>query len=209
MNTNLPAKCQPFANHGIVSARTGALPSVPMFPLGAITRKMPFVFQYGSNCTAARLNGPKRLKRRAKDLGPAQTLEDFDIAFDVVSQRNGCAASNLVQTPGRKAWGVLYKLSKAVLEMLKDIEGPHYEEKPIRVIDARGKKRKASTFLVREGERRQGLATSAAYVSWIIYGLRDHSVPEDWIAHVLDVAVETNERANANAAEQIRLIKTL
>jgi cation transport regulator ChaC len=170
---------------------------------------MALVFQYGSNCTTARLNGPNRLQGRAKDLGRAQTVEDFDIAFDVVSKTNGCAASDLIQSPGRKAWGVLYRLSKSNLERLREIEGPRYEEKPIQVIDGKRKKRKATTFVVREKDRRGGLATSAAYVSWIVYGLRGHGVPEDWIAHVVDVAIATNERAGANAVEQIRLIKTL
>jgi len=170
---------------------------------------MALIFQYGSNSTSARLNGPNRLNGRAKDLGRAQTVEDFDIAFDVVSKTNGCAASDLIQTPGRKAWGVLYELSEDGLKRLKDIEGSRYEEKPILVIDEEGKKREASTFIVREEERRQDLATSAAYVSWIIYGLRDHRVPEDWIAHVIDVAVETNTRVGANAVEQMRLMKTL
>jgi len=170
---------------------------------------MPLVFQYGSNCTAGRLNGPSRLNGGAKDLGRAKTVEDFDIAFDVVSNTNGCAASDLIQSPGRKAWGVLYRLSKNNLERLREIEGLRYEEKPIQLIDEKRKKRKATTFVVREKDRREDLATSAAYVSWIVYGLRDHGVPEDWIAHVVDVAVETNQRAGANAMEQIRLIKTL
>ncbi len=160
---------------------------------------MPLVFQYGSNCTVGRLNGPSRLNGGANDLGRAKTVEDFD----------GCAASDLIQSPGRKAWGVLYRLSKNNLERLREIEGPRYEEKLIQVIDGKRKKRKATTFVVREKDRRGGLATSAAYVSWIVYGLRDHGVPEDWIAHVVDVAIATNERAGANAVEQIRLIKTL
>jgi hypothetical protein len=126
-----------------------------------------------------------------------------------VSKTNGCAASDLIQTPGRKAWGVLYKLSKDGLECLKDTEGSRYQEKPIQVIDEKGKKHEAKTFVVREKDRRQGIATSAAYVSWIVYGLRDHGVPEEWISHVLDVAVETNNRAGADAVEQIRLIRTL
>lgn len=170
---------------------------------------MPLVFQYGSNCTSARLNGPNRLKGRAKDLGRAQTVEEFDIAFDVVSKTNGCAASNLIQTPGRKAWGVLYELSEDGLKNLREIEGPRYEEKPILIVDQEGKEHQASTFVVREKERRPDLATSAAYVSWIIYGLRDHGVPEDWIAHVIDVTIETNNRAGAGVVEQTRLIKTL
>lgn len=170
---------------------------------------MPLVFQYGSNCTAARLNGPNRMKGAAKDLGRAKTVEDFDIAFDVVSHTNGCAASDLIPRPGLKAWGVLYKLSKVGLKKLRDIEGPRYEERPIRVIDKKRKKQNSTMFVVRQKDRREGLATSAAYVSWIVYGLRDHGVPEDWIAHVLNVAIETNRRATGNATEQIRLIETL
>jgi hypothetical protein len=170
---------------------------------------MPLVFQYGSNCTTARLNGPNRMKGAAKDLGLAKTVEDFDIAFDVVSNTNGCAASDLIKRPGRKAWGVLYKLSKKGLEMLRTVEGPRYEEKPIQVIGKKRKKHSATTFVVREKDRREGLATSAAYVSWIIYGLRDHGVPEDWIDHVRDVAIKTNRHAAGNATEQIRLIETL
>jgi AIG2 family protein len=170
---------------------------------------MPLVFQYGSNCTTARLNGPNRLKGAAKDLGRAKTVEDFDIAFDVVSDTNGCAASDLIKRPGRKAWGVLYNVSKSGLERLKAKEGPRYEKKPIRVIDKKRKRHNATTFLVLEKDRREGLAASAAYVSWIIYGLRDHGVPEDWIDHVRDVAIKTNRHAADNATEQIRLIETL
>ena len=177
---------------------------------------MTLVFQYGSNCTAGRLNGPSRLAGHAKDLGKAQTVEDFDIVFDVYSQTNGCAASNLVPTPGRKAWGVLYEVLDDFIrgrrtdgqKTLEQVEGPRYEEKAIRVID-QGGPRDAVTFLVREAERRHGFATSAAYVSWIVYGLRDHRVSEDWIGHVVDVAIETNTRASASADEQLRLIKTL
>jgi hypothetical protein len=178
---------------------------------------MPLVFQYGSNCTAARLNGPSRLAGHAEDRGRAQTVEDFDIAFDIYSQTNSCAASDLVPTPGRKPWGVLYEVAEDFIrgkrpdgqKTLKDVEGPRYEEKPISVIDQNGVRREAVTFVVREAERRPGLATSAAYVSWIVYGLRDHRVPEDWIAHVTEVAIATNARANTSTDEQIRLIKNL
>lgn len=170
---------------------------------------MPLVFQYGSNCTAARLNGPTRLNGHAEDQGRAQTVENYDIAFDVYSQTNGCAASDLVPTPGRRAWGVLYKLSDEDFEKLKKIEGPRYEPKPIRVRNQAGEEVNATTFLVKPGEHRTGLATNAAYVSWIVYGLRDHGVPEEYIGHVIEVAIEANQRAGASAAEQVRLIKTL
>jgi len=99
--------------------------------------------------------------------------------------------------------------SKNNLERLRKTEGLRYEERPILVIDKKRKKHKAATFVVREEYRREGLATSAAYVSWIVYGLRDHAVPEEWIAHVIDVAIDTNERADIQAGEQTRIIKTL
>ena len=174
---------------------------------------MPLVFQYGSNCTAARLNSPNRLNGKAEDRGRAQTVEGFDIAFDVYSKTNGCAASDLVPAPGRKAWGVLYEVPDDFIrgkrtdgkKTLTQIEGPRYEEKTIQVVDQGGRTCEARTFMVRETERRDGLATSAAYVSWIVYGLRDHGVPEDWIAHVVEVAVETNAHASSAAQEEARL----
>ena len=178
---------------------------------------MPVVFQYGSNALPGRLNGPNRLNNEAKDLGRAETVEEYDIVFDVYSQTNGCAASNLVRTPRRKVWGVLYKVPGDRVrgkradgqKTLAQIEGPRYEETSIRVLDSSGRQVDAIIFLVREKERRAGLATSAAYVSWIVYGLREHGVPEEYIGHVVEVAIATNTRARKSVGEQTKLIKNL
>lgn len=178
---------------------------------------MPLVFQYGSNATAGRLNGRKRLAGRATVVGRAQTVDEFDISFDVYSQTNGCAASDLVETKGRWAWGILYEVAEGDLrgrrsdgrKTLAQIEGERYEEKTIRVRDQNGDEHDAVTFVVKVADRREGLATSAAYVSWIVYGLRDHGVPEDYLEHVIENAIATNERAIEMATEQIRLVGTL
>jgi hypothetical protein len=155
---------------------------------------------------------------RATDLGRAETEEDFDIAFDVPSETNGCAASDLIHVPGRRAWGVLYEIADDDIRgrradgkrTLARIEGQRYEEKPIRVRDAHGALREAITFLVKDDERRENLATGAWYVSWIVYGLRDHGVPEQYIQHVVEVAITTNGGATADwAAEQSRIIGKL
>jgi hypothetical protein len=53
---------------------------------------------------------------------------------------------------------------------------------------------------VKESEKRTGLATSAADVSWIVYGLREHGVPEEYILRVIEVATEANTRAAADAS---------
>ena len=181
---------------------------------------MPLVFQYGSNCLTARLNSPRRLSGVAAVRGCAQTVDEFDLVFDVPSEGNGCAASDLVSAPGtgRHAWGVLYEIPADRilgrnrpdgLKTLEEIEGSRYEPMPIQVRNEAGEDVPATTFLVKPAERRPELWTSAAYVSWIVYGLREHGVPEDYIAHVQAIATDTNARSTTNTAEQNRLIARL
>jgi hypothetical protein len=182
---------------------------------------MPLLFQYGSNCLTARLNSPHRLNGSAVVQGRAQTVDEYDLAFDVWSQTNGCAASNLIPAPGtgRHAWGVLYEVPADLIRgknrpdgrrTLEEIEGRRYEELPIRVRDREGNEvENVTTFLVKSNERRDSLWTSVAYVSWIVYGMREHGVPEDYIAHIQAVAKETNAQSATSATEQTRIIDKL
>ncbi|MEK7993455.1 MAG: gamma-glutamylcyclotransferase [Planctomycetota bacterium] len=180
---------------------------------------MPLIFQYGSNCDTSRLNAPGRLAGDAEDGGPAETIEEYDIAFDVWSQGNGCAASGLGAAPGsrRRAWGVLYEIPADLIRgnrsdgrrTLAEIEGRYYEEQPIRVRNETGEELEVTTFVVTPGARRSGLWTSFDYVRHIVEGLRAHRVPEVYIQHVIDVAIETNCCAAQKAEEQNRLIATL
>lgn len=178
---------------------------------------MSLVFQYGSNATRARLLGPKRLNGHGIVVGSAETVDDYDIVFDVMSNTNKCAASDLVPTPGRKAWGVLYDIADEYIrgkgsdeqKTLKQIEGPNYEECAIRVRLRGGDPINAITFLVRPSERKEKLFTGVWYVSWIVYGLREQGAPEEYVNHVIDVAVETNRLAEPSAQEQIDLIRRL
>ena len=177
---------------------------------------MAIVFQYGSNTCTARINGPKRLKGDARPIEKAQTVDEYDIAFDVLSNTNQCAVADLIVTPGNKAWGVLYDIRddlvrghRADRRTLAEIEGPRYEEKPIRVRNLNGEIVDAVTYLVRPRDRHNDLLTTVWYVSWIVYGLREHGVPEEYISHVQEVAIQTNRRLGADAQMQIALIETL
>jgi len=177
---------------------------------------MALVFQYGSNTCTGRINSPRRLKGDARPIERAQTVDDYDIAFDVYSDTNQCAAADLIPTPGRKAWGVLYEIpdnlvrgNKKDRKTLAQIEGPRYEEKNIRVCKPNGDVVDAVTYLVRASDCRNDVATTVWYVSWIVYGLREHHVPEEYINHVQEVAIETNRRVGADAQKQIKLIETL
>jgi hypothetical protein len=52
---------------------------------------MALVFQYGSNCSEGQINGKDRLRGDAKFVGIAETVDDFELAFDVWSKGRGCA----------------------------------------------------------------------------------------------------------------------
>ncbi len=150
-------------------------------------------------------------------IGRAETVDDYDIAFDVWSQTNQCADSDLIPIPGRKAWGVLYEIPDAFIRgersdgqrTLAQIEGPSYEEKEVVVSPPGRDAVPAITFLVKPEKRVAGLFTSAAYVSWIVSGLREQGVPEPYVQHVIEVALETNRQGGPAAEEQSGLLRNL
>jgi len=146
------------------------------------------------------LNSPKRLNGDAVDRGRAQTIDEYDFAFDKWSDTNRCAASDLIKpkTGGRRIWGVLYKVSRAGFKKLKGIEGPSYRPQRMSVVDATGATVRVTTFRVRHDRRQPGLHTTEEYVGHIVKGLRARGVEElepAYIQHVIDVAIRTNEQA--------------
>ncbi len=159
---------------------------------------MAKVFQYGSNCDAQRLNSPRRLDGKAVSLGRARTVDNSEIAFDVWSTGNNCAAADLIWRGDTQAWGVLFEIPECFIDgplraddrkTLAQIEGSKYEKQRIWVI-ADGQTHSAVTFLARECARVSGRPTSSVYVSRIVKGLRDHGVPEEYVDHVLITALE-------------------
>jgi hypothetical protein len=173
---------------------------------------LPLVFQYGSNCNAERFNGLDRLNGGAADLGPVLTLRKYQLAFNKWSETNRCAAADLLKprTGGRRVWGVLYRTSRAGFKRLReDIEGPGYRPQRVEVEDATGATRTVTTFRVRLTRRQSDRHTTFEYVDHIVRGLRAHNVPEEYIMHVMDIAVETNSRAGSVGEEQNRRIQLL
>lgn len=173
-------------------------------------------FQYGSNCDAERLNAPERLDGAATNPRLAETIGEYDIAFNVWSNGNGCAASNLMPTLGRHAWGVLYDIPRDLLsgkrtdgkKTMTEIEGPRYEPTTI-TVRTDGQDIKATTFLVKKNAQRDGLWTSRKYVGHIVAGLRKNNAPRKYIEHVLEIAIATNQNAKDRADEETRGIAEL
>jgi len=86
---------------------------------------------------------------------------------------------------------------------------PNYASQPISLRNQSGEEVAATTFLVKSGDIRKGLWTSADYVGYIIRGLRAHGVGEvdpEYLLHVIDVALETNKNSVQQATEESRRI---
>ncbi len=81
-----------------------------------------FLFQYGSNMSPARLNGPERLNGQAKAISAAR-LDGWGIRFDLNSKTNDSAVTDIVPAPGEHVLGVLFELSEGALAVMDRIEG--------------------------------------------------------------------------------------
>ena len=164
---------------------------------------MALVFQYGSNMSSVRLNGDDRLAGDAKAVCVATTVKLFELVFSVWSKSNNCAAADLLPSDkGRNIYGVLYEVPDFLLsrdtakemgrKSLDAIEGAgtNYDRAMIDIVTNDGKTVRAMTYLVKN--RQANLKTSAAYVSHILDGLREHEIPEEYCQYVRSKIIENN-----------------
>jgi gamma-glutamyl AIG2-like cyclotransferase len=163
-----------------------------------------YVFQYGSNMSAARLNSQDRLRGDARAMGAMYTDEAFELTFDVWSTRNHCAAADIVSGNGRQIWGVLYEIPDYLVkretsgnrQSLDAIEGARYERVPIslRQPDGTAINQDVITYVVRDSERQSNIRTSLDYCRYIISGLRDYSgvVPNEYVDYAKAQMIANN-----------------
>jgi hypothetical protein len=163
---------------------------------------MALIFQYGSNCLESQINGESRLRGDAKFVAIARTAEDYQLAFDVLSRNRGCAASDIVRSTGNKVWGVLYEIPEFLIDRknakergrisLDQIEGEgtNYTRISVEVICPYGNAHTAITYTVIRPL--PNLQTNIDYVRHIVLGLREHCIPEEYVAAVKAIARANN-----------------
>lgn len=156
---------------------------------------MAYVFQYGSNTLATRLNSDDRLRGDARPLCAACTQEDFELDFDVWSGKNDCAAADIVSGQGRKIWGVLYEIPDYLIgretsgnrRSLDAIEGQSYQRRPIALNhpDDTPVYENVITYVVIDAQRQHNIQTSLDYCRYIITGLREYEyfVPTEYLQY--------------------------
>jgi gamma-glutamylcyclotransferase len=169
------------------------------------------LFQYGSNCDETQLNGDARMKGDAKFISIARTVDDFTLVFDVWAEGRGCAAADIVPSPGHKVWGVLYDVPdyliardtahKSGRRAMDDIEaeGKVYKRVFIAVERQDGRVVTALVYLVIAPQT--GLKTNLKYVGYIVKGLRDHGIDEAYIAEVKQTAASNNPSIAGDIAQ--------
>ena len=113
---------------------------------------MALVFQYGSNCLESQINSKDRLCGDAKFIGIAETVDDFQLAFDVWSTRRKCAASDIVTSPGNKVWGTLYEVPEFLIERRT---AAAQNRKSLDAIEGEGRNYKRETIAARVRRRRR------------------------------------------------------
>ena len=159
------------------------------------------IFQYGSNCLDSQFNGENRLRGDAIFIDIAR-VDDFEIAFDVWSKNRGCAAADIVPTPGGVVWGALYQVpdhlitreaaaaaNRVSLDAIEG-EGKNYKRRPLQIRKAGLNPIEAITYtVIRPAE---GLQTSLAYVSLIVAGLLERGIDPAYIKRVKAIASANN-----------------
>jgi hypothetical protein len=123
--------------------------------------------------------------------------------FTVWSKSNSCAAADLVPgTMGRSIYGVVYNVPDFLLSRdtarrqnrrsLDEIEGEgaNYVRTMIDLIRDDKSTVRGITYVVKV--RKTGLKTSFAYVQHILYGLKEHNIPEEYCQYVRSKIIENN-----------------
>jgi hypothetical protein len=168
---------------------------------------MAIVFQYGSNCLDSEINGEERLCGDARFLDIAETVEDFALAFDVWSKHRGCAAADIIRKPGSKVWAALYEIPDDLIDRVTakahgrksfdaiEGEGKNYKREMIDVRRPDGQVVTALTYTVRNPQ--PGLQTGGNYVGYILAGLRQRGVKQQYIEQVKAIAQANNPAISA------------
>jgi gamma-glutamylcyclotransferase (GGCT)/AIG2-like uncharacterized protein YtfP len=163
---------------------------------------MALVFQYGSNMSSQRLNSAVRLNGEAKVIGIAYTESNFEFVFDIWSRTNNCAVANLLAGTGRAIWGVLYEVPDGLIrretagtrQSLDAIEGEgtNYRRQEVSLRHPDGTIVQSPVITYLGLYHREGIQTSADYVSHILKGLQDLEVPQDYFEYIKACVVKNN-----------------
>jgi AIG2 family protein len=160
------------------------------------------LFQYGSNMDPDRLNSVDRLGGNAQVVGVAR-LKGWGVRFDLYSEINRCAVTDIVASAREYVEGVLYRVPyrfvvspRGQRSRMDEIEGARRGKKGNykrqQVLVWRGRRRiRARTYVGTVLGRRRFLSrpdedrrVSRAYFKHVLIGARRLGLPATYIAYL-------------------------
>lgn len=153
-------------------------------------------FAYGSNMAAAIF-----LERRG--MQPLEStwgwLDGFRLCFDLPVGPGERGVANVVDAPGSRTCGVLYRISTADADRLDLTEGVHrgyYRRLPVDVTNGAGTSVDAFTYQSPHGVL--GRKPSERYLGLLLDGARAHGLPGEWIALLDALERAVDERTDTS-----------
>ncbi len=146
-------------------------------------------FAYGSNLDAAQM---RRRCPDSKPLGPAR-LDHYGLRFDGASQNwSKAAVANIVPSPLRAVWGVLYDVSEADLLLLDG-----YEHVPLNyrrlVVSVESPQLGVCEAVAYLRDPRELGTPTIEYLGAIFKGAMDNHLSIDYLAELVEQAAIAGE----------------
>jgi gamma-glutamylcyclotransferase (GGCT)/AIG2-like uncharacterized protein YtfP len=135
-------------------------------------------FAYGANMSAAVMDATGIAHRFIS----AACLPDHRFAFMRRSVRTGTGVADIISDPRAEVWGALYELTDEQIMPLDEKEGRGrwYEREDVLVRTPDGRSRQAMAYVVIRKEPVE-ISPSLAYLSGLLNGARERSLPSDYI----------------------------
>ena len=154
-----------------------------------MAQRHTMLFQYGSNMDPDRLNSADRLNGTAEVVGVAR-LPGWGVRFDLYSEGNRCAVTDIVPSAREHVDGVLYRVP------YRSVVAPRGERSPMDKIEGakRGKEsnyKRRKIWVWRNGkkiEARTYVGTVAGRMRFLTRSVRDRRVSGDYFGYVLSGA---------------------
>lgn len=138
---------------------------------------MTYYFAYGSNMDQ------KQMKERcpnSKLIGKG-VLNEYKLAFTIYSQKRRCGCADIVASPNKEVWGLIYSLTAADLIKLDRFERTpdNYRRIHLEIEDESGNKLKVETYEV-VNKTTTDLKPSKDYLSKITKATKEFSFPDSY-----------------------------
>lgn len=144
-------------------------------------------FAYGSNMWIDQKVKRTGAIRQGAERPRIGTLKDWRPAFNKRSS-SGAVVANIIESPGDEVMGVVYRWDQQSRDTMRDEFEIGYEEKWLEVTTNLGETLKTLTFVALPSSVCDEGSPSAAYLAKIVDGARQHSLPEEYIQRIEQLA---------------------